>query len=406
MARFAFCLLLALPALAVAAASPRPTPFPAAASYDCVLTTTAKSKLCSTCTFVGRHYYNSDPSKAYGHVAWQYGPSGSNKTVNFMDIFHGADQAMFLVQDLGSGKAQCMRVPHADPVFNATWADNAEYVGVGWFHSRLAHQWDRVFPFFIQGEVEEGSYFEDVFTHLPLGFENTLATLVYGESFQTAVPDDKLFTSIEDVECGALLLQFAGSPNAVFVTKLVCRAGLPAALLLRRLFWEARIAKGTAILDCNFDTKSVTSCAFSRDGALISAWNCGTKKRWDVSTGAVHPTQQPRRDLLRICKGTGYSLSARYTENYVLIPPAGTRWSGRRAFKTSFKWISVSADGLRALARTLDDTLQLRNAKTAALLATLEGQAAPRASYVFSPDGKRIVTLSYEDKTLMLWDAA
>ena len=63
--------MLALLALSALTADPAPRAFPPAASYTAHLVTTAKSRLCSECTFDGRHHFNSDSAKAFGHVAWQ-----------------------------------------------------------------------------------------------------------------------------------------------------------------------------------------------------------------------------------------------------------------------------------------------------------------------------------------------
>jgi hypothetical protein len=141
----------------------RPSPFPHAASYVAHLRTTAKSKLCARCTFDGRHHYNSDPSKLYGHVAWYYGPTNrSTPFVNFLDVFLGARQQMFLVSGSAAGEASCTKVaPYPPPIFNKSWANGATYQGAHWFHERLCHHWSGVYPFFIQGEVYASEYYQD-----------------------------------------------------------------------------------------------------------------------------------------------------------------------------------------------------------------------------------------------------
>jgi hypothetical protein len=65
---------------------------------------------------------------------------------------------MFLVQDGADGLAACTEVPFPQPVFNHSWAAGANYVGPAFFHGRLAHKFEGVFPFFVQGEVEAGAY--------------------------------------------------------------------------------------------------------------------------------------------------------------------------------------------------------------------------------------------------------
>ena len=53
-------------------------------------------------------------------------------------------------------------------------------------------------------DVDAGKrYFEDVFTTLPLGFQNSLAELKYGENFEPFTPPDNMFTNIANVGCKA-----------------------------------------------------------------------------------------------------------------------------------------------------------------------------------------------------------
>lgn len=111
---------------------PVPSPFPAAASYMAHLRTTNRSKLCASCTFDGRHAFDSD--RLYGHVAWFYGPNAAPRSeyVNFVDIFLGTAKVMFLLQDKGGGVASCTKIaPYPAPIFNASWASGARYLGTG-----------------------------------------------------------------------------------------------------------------------------------------------------------------------------------------------------------------------------------------------------------------------------------
>ena len=75
-----------------------PNPFPTAATYTAHLVTTSRSRLCPQCTFSGKHYYNADPNKQYGHVQWFYGATNDTTKstyINFDDIFMGKKQKMF-----------------------------------------------------------------------------------------------------------------------------------------------------------------------------------------------------------------------------------------------------------------------------------------------------------------------
>jgi WD40 repeat protein len=66
---------------------------------------------------------------------------------------------------------------------------------------------------------------------------------------------------------------------------------------------------------------------------------------------------------------------------------------------------AFSPDGTRVVTVSYDKTVQLWDAKTAAPLATLVGHTGLVRSCAFSPDGKRVVTAS-RDATARLWDAA
>lgn len=195
------------PLLAVVASAARaPRPFPTAASYTAHLVTTNASKLCAECTFDGRHHFDADPAKSYGHVAWLYGPTAAPlRRVNFMDVFLGAREEMILVQDLGHGAAQCVKVsPYPAPVFNRSWAAGAEYAGVVWFQRRLCHSWTGVYPFFIQGEVRASTYYEDVFSGRPAGFVNAVETFWYDAAdFEVGPVAQEWFLATLELNCSS-----------------------------------------------------------------------------------------------------------------------------------------------------------------------------------------------------------
>ena len=64
-----------------------------------------------------------------------------------------------------------------------------------------------------------------------------------------------------------------------------------------------------------------------------------------------------------------------------------------------------SPDGQRVLTASWDNTARLWDAATGAELLVLKGHEGPVTSAVFSPDGRRVLTAS-QDKTARLWDAA
>jgi WD40 repeat protein len=61
-----------------------------------------------------------------------------------------------------------------------------------------------------------------------------------------------------------------------------------------------------------------------------------------------------------------------------------------------------SPDGTRIVTASFDGTAKVWD-PDGALLATLEGHSGDVASAVFSPDGTRIVTASFDD-TAKVWD--
>jgi hypothetical protein len=168
-----------------------------------------------------------------------------------------------------------------------------------------------------------------------------------------------------------LILELTGvSPNVLFVTKLVARARRPAALVVRRLFWQDRIVKGTAFLKghANGDI-----CAFSPDGQHVVTWRHGPKgyrfrarvitarwglvRLWDATTGASGALQNMLRDRTSIVQSCAFS-----------------------------------PDCERIATASRDGKAQLWDAETGALQATLEKQNDEVRSCAFSPDSNRVVT--------------
>ncbi|KAJ1457058.1 WD40-repeat-containing domain protein [Pelagophyceae sp. CCMP2097] len=199
----------------------------------------------------------------------------------------------------------------------------------------------------------------------------------------------------------------AEAPNALLVTKRVARDARAAALAVRKLVWQDRILKGTAILKGH--ASYVMCCAFSPDGTLVvTASNDKTAKLWDAETGAVLLTLEGHASCVRSCA----------------FSPDGKRIVTASHDKTARLWdvktgallltleghtypvmsCAFSPDGTRIVTLINDDTAQVWDAETGALQTSLVGHTFPVLSCTFSPDGKRFVTTS-RDKTAQVWDA-
>jgi hypothetical protein len=94
------------------------------------------------------------------------------------------------------------------------------------------------------------------------------------------------------------ILRVVSSPNGLLVTKHVTRDALAVTLALRKLVWQDRILKGTAIHEGH--ASHVACYAFSRDGERVL--RRATKGRRGSST--VHPNGVAALDAGLLRHGT------------------------------------------------------------------------------------------------------
>ena len=223
--------------------------------------------------------------------------------------------------------------------------------------------------------------------------------------------------------------------------------------------WD--VTKGNEVLTFKGHQDMVTSVAFSPDGTRIGSgcWDC-TVKVWDSTSGAIylarkgHPqpvstvTFSPDGKRFAASGGTGGNtikvwdtatgeemLAIPVCSNHVTFSPDGQRIASARqanirddvvysddfgaalwdatngneilSFKGHTNVVSAvvfSPDGERIASASYDTTVKVWDARKGTEILTLSGHPDGMTSVAFSPDGKHIASGS-GDKTVKVWDA-
>jgi WD40 repeat protein len=196
-----------------------------------------------------------------------------------------------------------------------------------------------------------------------------------------------------------LILELAGSPCALLVTKAVTKAGVPAFRAVCVRLWQARVARGAAMLGGS--AGGVLSCAFSPDGQSVETRYLTFVRIYDAETGAPRHAPESRGSSLGAFSRDGRRVARRRPLARLWAAATGAPLKKRGGVIYGRVY---SPDGRKcAEVGPDDDTVRLWDA-SGEPLAMFKGHAAAVVSIAWSPDGKRLVTGS-RDETTQLWDA-
>jgi WD40 repeat protein len=256
-----------------------------------------------------------------------------------------------------------------------------------------------------------------------LGHEKLVLALAFapnGKTLATGSEDETI--RLWDVASGKELQTIKGHVNAVLALafspdgKILASGGFDHAVHL----WD--VATGAAVLPQQGHQAPVSSVVFSPDGTrLYSASEDRTVRSWDVGTGkevgeftghqgAVHHLAVPA-DGSKLASLTG-SGSDRFTtiwntetRHLLSQPRLANACILSLAFSPDSKQLDVAV-GQPHLDRLERCRLFLLDATTGKENRTCAGPASDVRKVIFSPDGKRLVSVGILDSTIRVWDIA
>jgi WD40 repeat protein/tetratricopeptide (TPR) repeat protein len=169
--------------------------------------------------------------------------------------------------------------------------------------------------------------------------------------------------------------------------------------------WDAKTGKLLAILR---HQDAVIHVTFSPDGQHVAtASNDGTARLWEVSTGRQLAILEHQDKVWHVVfSPNGQRVVTASTDRTARVWEVNT---GRQVWvleghEGHVNHVDFSSDGQYILTASRDKTARIWDANTGKLLTTLAGHKDSVKNAYFSPDGQHVVTTSAYDHTSRLWD--